>query len=159
MTDRELRDCLRMAYYAAKNSDDQRTQNGAVIVSGDKHVTGWNHFAIKQHDYPDDAGKAKWMVHAEESVIFAAARQGLPTLGAVMYCPWAPCTRCARAIIDAGIDTLVTHHAMMLRTYAKYVAEVDAGLRMLDSAGVKHISWQGRIHEVDNLMNGETWLP
>lgn len=34
MTDRELYNCLRMAYYAAKNSDDQRTQNGAVIVSG-----------------------------------------------------------------------------------------------------------------------------
>lgn len=45
-------------------------------------------------------------VHAEANAIFFAARSGVKTEGAYMYCTTAPCLNCAKAIIQSGIKAI-----------------------------------------------------
>lgn len=162
MTDDFIRerfgDCYR---YAREFSSDRKTQNGAVLLSSDgQSMPAANSFPVHIQEYPDDSGKAKWIVHAEENAIIAAMEFGLKTHGATLFCVWAPCTRCARMIVRAGVTCLITHKSMMDRTYPKYVQEVRDGLAMLAYAGVRHLNWEGDVGGgVTNLMNGEVWNP
>ena len=45
--------------------------------------------------------------HAEENAIVQAARSGVSTEGATLYCKMAPCYTCAKMIINAGIVRVV----------------------------------------------------
>lgn len=103
---------LRIACHAAKTqSDDIHTQNGAVLVTprGDI-ITAANCLpdAVKKHDARLQRPlKYSYIEHAERNVIYRAARLGMPTKRATLYCPWFACTDCARAIICAGIKEVV----------------------------------------------------
>ena len=151
-------DWLRRAYrHASAESDDRKTQNGAVIVVPDgQFVVAANKLALALPEYPDDATKAKYMDHAE---VAAAARHGLCTRGATMYCPWAACMSCARIIAAAGISRLVVHERMMQRTYPKYVAEIEEALALLAARGVTVVRFDEEVGECQNLMNHERWNP
>lgn len=46
-------------------------------------------------------------IHAEMNAILACAKAGICTEGAALYCTHGPCPTCARAIIQAGISTVV----------------------------------------------------
>lgn len=161
-TDEEIHGYLKRCYRNATYSSDQKTQNGSVLIptNGSFAFDGWNHFVVPEMVYPDDARKARIIVHAEQDAILAAARFGEATARATLFCVWAPCCQCAKAIIESGVTRLVTHKSMMDRTYPKYVEEVQAGLDMLKSRGIEHINWDGKIGDgVLNLMNGEVWHP
>lgn len=45
--------------------------------------------------------------HAEQNAIVQAARCGVSTEGAVLYCKMTPCYTCAKMIINAGIERVV----------------------------------------------------
>lgn len=49
-------------------------------------------------------------VHGESNSIAFAAREGVPTGGCDLYTTLAPCTECAKLIINAGIRRVVYHH-------------------------------------------------
>lgn len=46
-------------------------------------------------------------IHAEGNAIYAAAKEGIPLYGASLYCTFSPCMKCAEAIIQSGIKTVV----------------------------------------------------
>lgn len=46
-------------------------------------------------------------LHAEMDAITSAARRGIPTRGATLYCTTLPCHECARLIVGAGIRKVV----------------------------------------------------
>lgn len=152
---------LRTAYRtAAKYSSDRKTQNGAVLVSRDgRHVAGYNHFVWDLPEYPSDAEKGRHMMHAEEHVIVASARAGIPTAGATLVCPWAACLTCARIIVESGVKHLVIHDAMMRRTYPKYVDEIAQAHRHMQASGVVITSFSEDVGECTNLMLHEQWNP
>jgi dCMP deaminase len=65
-------------------------------------------------------------VHAEANAIAFAARYGISTLDAEMWCSYSPCRECAKLIISAGIRSLT------------YVQEYRLGaLDLLDDAGLE----------------------
>ena len=104
-----------MAYhYAIKDSTDPSTQNGAIIVNNNEIISGdANRFPKGVVETPlrwERPLKYAFVEHAERSVIYQAARLGKSTEGGTMYCCWAACENCARAIIDSGIKELVCHH-------------------------------------------------
>ena len=45
--------------------------------------------------------------HAEENAIMHAARIGISLKGCTAYVTWPPCSRCARSLIQAGVDEVV----------------------------------------------------
>ena len=94
-------------------SKDASRKTGAVIVD-DRNVlvaVGWNGFPRgvdddkpERHERP---AKYQWTEHAERNAIYDAAAKGIGTRSCRMYLSWYPCADCARAIIQAGIVTIV----------------------------------------------------
>ena len=48
-----------------------------------------------------------YAIHAEQNAIIQAAKLGISIDGATLYCTHAPCTICAKMIVNAGIARLV----------------------------------------------------
>lgn len=130
---------LSMATLAASRSRDTSTKVGAVLVDEHYNVrgVGYNGFPRgvndtiqSRYDRPE---KYLWTCHAEENVILSAARNGICTSGCTLYCTHAPCSRCARGIIQAGIVSVVVPASGIIPTMQ---AELELGATMLKEAGV-----------------------
>lgn len=133
-------DWLRLAAQtAAESSEDDSTQNGAVLVPKDGFVAAAaNHFpAMAVHAKPE---KYRYIEHAERAAIYAAAKIGTKTAGSTLYCLWYACPECARAIICAGVGEVVGHVSPRQATPDRWIEQVLAGERMLIQAGVS-VRW------------------
>lgn len=102
---------LELAKAVSTFSKDPSTKVGAVIVDGDNRVVsiGFNGFpkGIKDdHRLDDREMKYKIVVHAEMNALLFAERS---VKGCRLYTwPFMPCSRCASAIIQAGISMVVS---------------------------------------------------
>jgi dCMP deaminase len=142
---------LALAYeYAKANSSDQRTQNGAVIVdSATQEVIsmGANRFPVGVKPLPErlqPEHKKSYLEHAERDAIFSALRLGKNTIGATMYVPWFACSDCAKAIIGAGITTVVGHLAAC-SVKTPWQDTIDIGLTLLQEANIKYIYYDKNV--------------
>jgi dCMP deaminase len=52
--------------------------------------------------------KYKYVEHAERNALYNACRHGTPVQGSIAVVTMFPCCDCARALIQAGVQTLVT---------------------------------------------------
>ena len=133
-----------VARLAGMRSKDPNTQVGACIVSEDNKILsiGYNGFPMgcSDDEFPWDREgdelntKYVYTVHSELNAILNYRGGSLE--GAKMYVSLFPCNECAKAIIQAGIKTIV---------YAcdKYAdtPSVIASKRMLDAAGVQYYKY------------------
>lgn len=71
-------------------------------------------------------------VHAEANVIAFAARYGIRTGGATLYCTHGPCLKCAQLIVSAGIKHVVYETPYRLHE----------GLILLEDAHVTYDEWR-----------------
>ena len=156
---------LRIAYEEAKKSPDPSTQNGAVIVN---YVTG--SVIVKDHNrFPDGVlykkkrwerpDKYKYIEHAERNVIYKMSKKGIRTLNTIMVCPWAACSDCARAIIQSGISTLVTHKLAHDRSPEFWQKEINIAFKMFEEANIHVVMYDKQIGGVEILHCGEKWQP
>jgi len=76
-----------------------------------------------------------------------------------MYMPWVPCTDCAKAIIDSGIQYLVGHKQMIMKTPERWRDSTKYALGLLRQCGVGLYMYDGKIGGVQSLFNGEVWEP
>jgi dCMP deaminase len=155
-----LRDAYRWADYY---SDDPNTKNGAVLVAVDgRFAYGTNRLPA---GLPIDpryvAAPLKYQVltHAERDAILNAARLGIPTDGATLYCPYAACSVCAQAIETSGVAKVVAHRDCMDKMPERWRESVELGDLILDSAGVERVYFEGPINGVSHLFDGQVWLP
>ncbi len=61
----------------------------------------------------EDGSQSKHCIrttHAEQNAIVQAARFGISTEGATLYCKMTPCYACAKMIISAGITRVVAEN-------------------------------------------------
>jgi dCMP deaminase len=124
-------------------STDPHTQNGAVIVAFE---AGRTVSARSANSLPIGVAvaadrlqrplKYSFIEHAERGAIYAAARKGLKTAGATLYCPWFACADCARAIICAGIEQVVGHVKPRLHTPDRWQDSIQIADQMFREAGV-----------------------
>lgn len=103
------------AKYVSEYSKDKNTKTGAVIVTDDNTelTMGYNGFPRGADDDTDQRRyerphKYFWTEHAERNALYKAARIGVATKGANMFCTYFPCADCSRAIIQGGIKRLYT---------------------------------------------------
>jgi dCMP deaminase len=75
---------------------------------------------------PDTGGCIR-TVHAEANAIAFAAKNGISTEGATLYCTMSPCLNCAKLIINCGIKEVI---------YKEEYRNKD-GINLLKEAGVK----------------------
>ena len=86
---------------------------GAVLV-GEDHVvlaTGYNGLPRRVADLEvrlKKKEKLRWTVHAEENAICNAACVGMRLKGSTLYVTKFPCSRCAGALVQAGIVRVFT---------------------------------------------------
>ena len=124
--------------HAAAHSDDPDTQVGASIRFRDTtYVKAANKLPpglTYTKDRTTRPEKYAFIQHAEVAAIAAAAKEGIETEGATMYCTLFPCNVCAQAIIMAGIVRLVTEEPDWARDSASHYTEA---LEMLTEAGVE----------------------
>jgi dCMP deaminase len=73
--------------------------------------TGYNGLPASLSDsldrYHDRDFKLATIIHAEKNAIFNAAKNGSSSEGATAYVTWPPCSQCASALIQAGIEKVI----------------------------------------------------
>ena len=112
---------MKIAHLVAERSTCTRRRVGAIIVK-DKRIisTGYNgaprglkhclEVGCLREQMGIPSGERQELcrgAHAEQNAIIQAASSGVSMDGATMYCTTAPCSTCAKMIINAGIRRLV----------------------------------------------------
>jgi dCMP deaminase len=135
---------LLCAYAMAHQSPDPSTQNGAVLMDDDGRILvgAFNEFpngVLYTDERWERPTKYFYIEHAERNVIFDAAASGIATRGLTMVCPWSACADCARAIVQAGIKTLVRHRLANdeSTTNERWNQTIVAGDEILTEGGVE----------------------
>lgn len=134
-----------IAYLSGLRSKDPNTQVGACIVSQDNKILsmGYNGFpkGCSDDDFPWERDgevldtKYPFVTHSELNAILNYRGGSLE--GTKLYVSLFPCNECAKAIIQAGIKTIVYDSDK----YADSPA-TKASKRMLNAAGVRYYQYQ-----------------
>lgn len=162
LDDALVREYLKKCYELASLSPDPSNQNGAILVARyNQKFEGWNRWAPGFSPTPEQAADRDWKLahieHAERSALFGAMVDGMPTRGGTLFCPWAACADCARAISLAGIADLFVHKARMDTTPERWKASVEQGLDIIRRGGTKIHVYEGEVGGVPIRANGELW--
>ncbi len=136
---------MAVAKLAGMRSKDPNSQVGTCIVSDDNKILsmGYNGFpkGCSDDEFPwereGDAEDTKYpyVVHSELNAILNYRGGSLE--GAKLYVSLFPCNECAKAIIQAGIKTIVYEDDKYDGTMS-----VVTSKRMLDAAGVRYYQYQ-----------------
>ncbi len=136
---------MSVAKLAGMRSKDPNSQVGACIVSSDNKILsmGYNGFPMgcSDDEFPwaregeELDQKYFYVVHSELNAILNYRGGSLE--GAKIYVSLFPCNECAKAIIQAGIRTIVYDEDKYHDTPI-----VIASRRMLDAAGVRYYKYQ-----------------
>lgn len=116
---------MQLAEVVKHRADCVRLHVGAVIVKDRRIIaTGYNgtpHGVVncseggcerckRRHEGSIGPGEEKGTclcLHAEQNAIIQSAYHGISTKGAILYSTYAPCTQCAKMIINAGLTRVV----------------------------------------------------
>ena len=133
-------------FIADEYSKDRSGHVGALILGQDWEPLSWgyngfprgiNDTVEERHERP---AKYLWTEHAERNAIFNAARSGHKLLGSSIFVTGlAPCSNCARAIIQAGISNVYLPASSVnfeSESAKRWQAEWEFAKPMLEEAGV-----------------------
>ena len=134
-----------VAKLSAMRSKDPNTQVGACIVSQDNKILsmGYNGFpkGCSDDEFPwcreGDPLDNKYMYTAHSELNAILNYRGGSLENAKLYVTLFPCNECAKAIIQAGITTVVYDDDKYATS-----ASVIASKRMFDAAGVRYYRYQ-----------------
>ena len=115
-----------VAMMSGMRSKDPNSQVGACIVSEDNKILSMGYNGLHT--------KYFYVTHSELNAILNYRGGSLE--GAKLYVSLFPCNECAKAIIQAGIKTIVYDCDKYAHTPA-----VIASKRMLDAAGVRYYKY------------------
>ena len=131
---------LDLAEHISAWSKDPSTKVGCVIVGEDRESrsTGFNGFPRGIDDDEERLHnrdlKYPLICHAEENAIMHAARIGVSLKGSVAYVTWPPCSRCARSLIQAGINEVIYRDGMEIPE--RWMDDFNTSTAMFKEAGV-----------------------
>ena len=145
-----------VAHLSGMRSKDPNTQVGACIVSPDNKILsmGYNGFpkGCSDDDFPWDRENAEdktqtkypYVTHSELNAILNYRGGSLE--GTKLYVSLFPCNECAKAIIQAGIRTVVYDSDKYRGTPSNRAAK-----RMFDAAGVEYVPYRktGRMIQIE----------
>lgn len=155
-------------YEYALHSPDPSTQNAAVLRTLDGRLIGPT-FAC--NEFPHGAAitasrlerplKYEWIEHAERNAIFLAARYGIVTDKLTMVACWASCSDCARALVQAGITTLVRHNPPVGDgSSQRWADSISVGDQILHEGGVQIVEYTEPLPGAPKILrDGALWQP
>ena len=123
-------------------SKDPSRGVGAVIVSQNHQIvaTGFNGLPRGIEDTPNRLQrpiKYDLVVHAELNAIIQCARNGVTPIGCAIYSSFFPCVNCALAIVQAGIETVVTYKPADGDEH--WLESIDKSRVVFEEAGVEFL--------------------
>ena len=143
-----------IALLSAMRSKDNNSQVGACIVSPENKILslGYNGMPIgcNDDDMPweregsDLDTKYMYVCHSELNAILNSPNHDLR--GSRMYVTLFPCNECAKAIIQAGIRTIIYESDKYADTPA-----TRASKRMLNAAGVRYYQYSPTGRKIEYL--------
>ena len=83
------------------------SREGKVIAIGYNGAPAGHPHCIDVGCLKDEQGGCIRTIHAEANAVAMAARYGISTEGATLYCTSSPCYTCAKLLIGAGISKVV----------------------------------------------------
>lgn len=128
-------------------SKDPSRGVGAVIVSPSKQIvsTGFNGLPRGVEDRPERLErpvKYDLIVHAEMNAIIQCARNGVTPIDCAIYSSFFPCVNCALAIVQSGIETVVTYRPADGDEH--WLESIDKSRAVFDEAGVEFLELDRR---------------
>lgn len=140
-----------VAKLSGMRSKDPNTQVGACIVSQDNKILsmGYNGFpkGCSDDEFPwsreGDALNHKYLYSTHSELNAILNYRGGSLEGAKLYVSLFPCNECAKAIIQAGIQTIVYDSDKYDGT-----PSVIASKRMLNAAGVHYYKYKRTNREI-----------
>lgn len=150
---------IRHQYLASQKSKDPSTKIGAVLVRDNNIISiGYNGFPRGVKDTEERLNNREdkyfYITHAEHNSILSAARNGIATKGSALYTSGMPCNECAKAIIQAGINTVVLHEQYPTLSHGKWSKSVSKAEEMFAEAGVTILLLNKELG-INCLINGE----
>lgn len=133
---------MELAQLIATWSKDPNTQVGSVIVNNQRQIiaTGYNGIVRNVDDQTERfqrPAKYHWMEHAERNAIYQAAYTGHSVQGCTMFTTMFPCPDCTRAIIQSGIEYLISPEPNL--KHPKYGDSFQLSKQMLKEAKVRFL--------------------
>lgn len=132
---------LKLAEEVSEWSKDPSTKIGAIAVGSKGQVLsqGYNGFPrnVKDTDerYNNREQKYKYVVHAEQNVIYNACYNGASLDNSTLYVVGLPvCSECAKAVIQVGIKRVIMREQDMDN---RWLESWKLSASMFDEAGVK----------------------
>ena len=133
---------LSLAQEVSTWSKDPSSKIGAVAIGEKKQVlaTGYNGFPRGIMDleerYNNRELKYKFVVHAEQNVIYNATYNGISLDGATLYVWGLPvCSSCALGVIQVGIQRVVMPH---LQYPQRWLDSFETTSDLFIEAGVRY---------------------
>lgn len=156
---------LGCALSVAEGSPDPSTKNGAVLLplhpgpKPDERVWACaaNRPVCGKPDLTNREEKLFWTEHAERGAIFKALRGRLDTFGSTLYCPFAACADCARAICLCGVVRLVRLPESVLPWPDDWRASIEAGDKIMREYGVEITDYDGPPLRRTFFLRGKTY--
>lgn len=138
---------MELAFLVASWSKDPSTKTGAVIVGPDKEIrsTGYNGPVRGVNDDVKERlerpTKYDFFEHAERNALYNACLTGVSVKGCTMFATHTPCVDCARAIIQSGIQTVITNHLVIDEKTPQntWRDKISVSAQMFKEAGVEYI--------------------
>lgn len=145
-----------VAHLSGMRSKDPNTQVGACIVSPDNKILSMGYNGLPkgcsddefpwERENPEDKNLTKYpfVTHSELNAILNYRGGSLE--GTKLYVSLFPCNECAKAIIQAGICTVVYDSDKYKGTPSNRAAK-----RMFDAAGVEYVQYSktGRMIHIE----------
>lgn len=121
-----------MAYGAASQSVATRKKVGAIVVTPTGMISvGWNGTPPGLHNSCETMGTTNpEVIHAERNAIDKMTRQGVPTIGSILFTTTMPCFECSKAIAGLGLAAI----------YYDEPYKDTSGVSLLESLGVPIIA-------------------
>lgn len=151
---------MTMAYLVSMKSKDPSTRVGAVIVGPDREIraTGYNGLPRGVQDKPERYHNREYKYlavnHAEENAILHCVLTGVSARGCTLYTPWIPCSRCSKAIIQAGIKKVVydaNFPGNDVKFHTEWELSTQVTKELLQEAGVVIEKFSGSLIKIQGL--------
>lgn len=121
---------LEAAYLYSRLSKCKRQQVGCVAVRDNRVVSvGYNGTIPGQPNCCEDENNntKDTVLHAEENLVAFSSKNGIPLNDCTLYITMAPCIRCARLLVAAGIKEV----------FYMSVYRETSGVEFLNKIGIK----------------------
>lgn len=157
---------MTMAYLVSMKSKDPSTRVGAVIVGPDREIraTGYNGLprgvADRNYRYEDREYKLLAVNHAEENAILHCALNGVSARDCTLYCPWLPCSRCAKSVIQSGIKEVVfdvNFPGNQEGMEGDWKRSIEITRELFNETGVVMRGFSSKLIELEGLFKGQSF--